>query len=206
MINTILDAILGDFRGLAHDGDGNRWHFHPHPALRNSGDTVKGHTDRMVVSVYNLCEAMGRPVGSQLYLAVRNHDLPFERIMGDWPATLTRRSRFARWAKAIIEWKIGRDLQIRWKLTLQDALILSLCDKLDAVLLARQELTKAGDLGYFHDHFCADIEICADKAAMLGPAAQVWLKAADLHMINGGMNALALNGYNRSQSRLCDKA
>lgn len=175
MINIILNAVLGDFRGLAHDGDGNRWHFHRHPALRNSGDTVKGHTDRMEANVYSLCEAMGRPVGDQLYIAVRDHDLPFERIMGDWPAKLTRVSPAARWFKRLLEWKIARDLQIGWKLTRQEALILSLCDTLDAVLWARTVLTKAGDLAYFYEHFTADIEICADKAAALGPKAMAWL-------------------------------
>lgn len=175
MINFILNRLLGDFRGLSHDGDGNRWHFHRHPALRNSGDTVKGHTDRVEANVFSLCDAIGRTVGGQLYLAVRDHDLPFERIMGDWPATLTRRSRFARWAKALIEWKIARDLKIGWRLTKQEALILGLCDTLDAVLWARKVLTNAGDLAYFQEHFAADIDICADKAAKLGPAAQVWL-------------------------------
>lgn len=171
----MINSILGDFRGLAHDGDVNRWHCHRHPALRNSGDTVKGHTDRVEANVFSLCDALGRPVGGQLYLVVRNHDLPFERIMGDLPATLTRVSPAARWFKRLLEWKIGRDLKIRWRLTKQEALILGLCDTLDAVLWARKVLTNAGDLAYFQEHFAADIEICADKAAMMGPAAQVWL-------------------------------
>ena len=175
MINTILNAVLGDFRGLAHDGDIRRWHCHPHPALRNTGDTVGAHTARVQGDCESLCNALGIAYTERLRYAAGNHDLPFERIMGDWPATLTRRSRFARWAKRLIEWKIARDLKIRWRLTKQEALVLGLCDTLDAALWARDVLEIAGDLACFHDNFTADIEICADKAARLGPKALVWL-------------------------------
>ena len=175
MINTILNAVLGDFRGLAHDGDINRWHCHAHPALRNSWDTVEGHTARVEIYVLSLSAALGQNASVKLFKAMRNHDLPFERIMGDWPAKLTRVSPAARWFKRLLEWKIARDLKIRWKLTRQEALILSLCDTLDAALWARDALTEARDLDYWREYFAEDIYLCADKAVALGPEAQVWL-------------------------------
>ena len=155
--------------------DVRRWHAHPHPALRNSGDTVIAHTARVEDNCESLCASLGIAYSKNMQYAARNHDLPFERIMGDWPATLTRRYRVARWAKRIIEWQIARELGINWRLTRQEALILGLCDTLDAALWARHVLTEAGDLSYWQEHFAGDIDICADKAANLGPAAQVWL-------------------------------
>jgi hypothetical protein len=155
--------------------DVRRWHAHPHPALCNSGDTVIAHTARVEANCESLCAALGISYSENLQYAARNHDLPFERIMGDLPATLMRRYRVARLAKRILEWQIARELGMRWRLTRQEALILGLCDTLDAALWARQVLTEAGDFTYWQEHFAADVDICADKAAKLGRAAVVWL-------------------------------
>lgn len=156
--------------------DVTRWHAYPHPALRNSGDTVRAHTDRVKALARDLCAYIGEPYTEALDTAIENHDLPYERIMGDWPATLTRKYPLARLAKRVLEWQIRRAHWIpKPKLTRREAQILALCDKLDAVLWARGALR--GDLGYFHGAFGGDQDLCADIAAAISGGAHAWLMA-----------------------------
>lgn len=154
--------------------DIRRWHCHPHPALRNSGDTVKEHCRRLAVLHFDYCRFTGEFIDDSVAFYLEHHDDP-EFVMGDWPATLARKYWVARWAKRILEWQIKREMGLRWPLTRRQKAKAGLFDTLDAVLLAKRELTKAGDVAYFNDHFCADIHLCGDKAAKLGRAAEEWL-------------------------------
>lgn len=140
----------------------NRWHASESRALRESQDDTLDHAQRVCDMAGEVCAHLGIDMSPDLGAACWYHDTP-EAIMGDWPATLTRSYRVARWAKAILEWQIKRQMGLSWRLTRQEALILSLCDTLDAVMWARD-----CDPGYFARHFKYDVESCRKKAAQLG--------------------------------------
>lgn len=145
-----------------------RWHASESEALRNSLDDTWSHSQRVTDLAGEVCTVLGVDVSPDLAAACWEHDTP-EAVMGDWPAPLMRRFRVARWAKRILEWQIKRQMGLSWRLSKQEALILSLCDTLDAVMWAREH-----DPLYFTLHFGYDVDSCRKKASKLGLAN--WLK------------------------------
>ena len=61
-------------------GDVARWHAHPNPKLRNSGDGINAHQQRCL----DLVEMIWPHAPESLKLATRFHDEP-ERWLGDMP-------------------------------------------------------------------------------------------------------------------------
>lgn len=115
-----------------------RWHPHPNPALRLSGDTVRLHSERVVALCQELAARIGHPLhSSDLPRAALHHD-DCETITGDWPATLMQQYPWVRLVKIILEWQIGLRLGLRWRLSRHERRMLDLCDKLDARLWARR--------------------------------------------------------------------
>jgi 5'-deoxynucleotidase YfbR-like HD superfamily hydrolase len=148
--------------------DINRFHCHPNPALRNSGDTVAKHHARVHAMGLSLCAHIGHIlVGSDLPEALRKHDLP-EIIMGDWPAPLMTRYPWMKPVKWVLEWQIKRDMGLRWRLTRKEKAILHFLDKLDCQMWARH--CKAADTDEWRR---AESKLWA-RAKALG--AQAWLQ------------------------------
>jgi len=148
--------------------DINRFHCHPNPALRNSGDTVNKHHVRVHAMGLSLCAHIGHSlVGSDLPTAMLHHDDP-EKIMGDWPAPLMTRYPWMKPVKWVLEWFIKRDMGLRWSLTRKEKAILHFLDKLDCQIWARH-CKAAGS----HEWAMAEARLWA-MAHKLG--ARVWLQ------------------------------
>jgi hypothetical protein len=111
------------------DNSPRRWHCHP--ILHSSGDTIALHSARVAAMCIDLAAFLRHPLhDSDLPDAALKHDNP-EIIMGDWPGPLLDRYPFMRPVKWFLEWRIKRDMGLRWKLTRKEKHMLHLCDKLD---------------------------------------------------------------------------
>lgn len=151
--------------------DVNRWHAHPLDELRNGGDTVEDHSHRVYrIALDIVALDRSQVMSGDLIAACMWHDRP-ERIMGDWPYTLTRDYFIARWAKRILEWQIKRKMGLHWNLTRQEALILALADKLDAYEFAAKRITPQ----QLDEYFGGDLAAMYRIAAKLGPEVGNWL-------------------------------
>lgn len=106
----------------------NRWHSHPDPRLRNSGDTTAAHAQRVAILLSQLPS-----------MAHLTHDDMLEAIIHDAPECYT----------GDVPYRAKRDLQVStddaedawWKeLGFDDfypSPLLKLCDQLDAILFVK---------------------------------------------------------------------
>lgn len=105
----------------------NRWHAHPSPALRGSGDTIDTHHAR--------CEAMARELwpdaGEAFFEMVAHHDEP-EKWLGDmpYPAKAAFPALARAYARAEVE--IVDRHRIPWPKTHHDKMRIKLVDRIDA--------------------------------------------------------------------------
>jgi 5'-deoxynucleotidase YfbR-like HD superfamily hydrolase len=135
----------------------NRWHCHPEPRLRNSGDTTMEHQAR----VAGLCARFAVIVGMD---ADRAHELQFaawhhdeaEKIVGDIPGPAKDRFPALAAAYAKAELEVLNDMKLNWNLTRQESDLLHLADKLDGELWARKH-------GVMGAHDCDKLQAMADR-------------------------------------------
>ena len=109
-----------------------RWHSCADPRLRNSGDTVSKHHDRVADLCLSLAARIGHPlIGSDLLKAARHHDAA-EAVLGDMP--YPAKKRFPRLAAeyAAAEAIVLAEMGLGWNLTDREEAMLDLCDKADA--------------------------------------------------------------------------
>jgi hypothetical protein len=149
----------------------NRWHCHPDPRLRNSGDTIDRHQQQVAHLCEAVCAIMGWPVTDDLDKAARNHD-EAERDIGDISGPAKRRwpALAAAYAKAELEVLTARGLT--WNLTRREADILRLCDLLDAWEWMQR---KASDLADGPSFRC-DVSEMRATAKRIGLPVQAWLE------------------------------
>lgn len=115
-----------------------RWHSHPHPLLRNSGDTVDGHQSRVVTMCISLAAHIGHPLhDSDMIHAALHHD-DAERVLGDMPGPAKDHFPALRAAYVMAEKIVLAEMGLTWNLTRKESAMLDLCDKLDAWLWARK--------------------------------------------------------------------
>jgi 5'-deoxynucleotidase YfbR-like HD superfamily hydrolase len=145
---------------LWRSGFVNRWHSHPDPRLRNSGDTTAAHSQRVAILLMFLFPASdSRPRGQALL-----HDAP-EMDLGDTPAGAKRADLDLCEAIHVAEaswWGAFAgmvDLDPR----------VHLCDLLDAILLVKHV---APDL-LARDDWRADIAKARHRADDLGVLPEV---------------------------------
>jgi 5'-deoxynucleotidase YfbR-like HD superfamily hydrolase len=112
-----------------------RFHASPDPALQNSGDNIDVHQLRVRLWCGQICRSLGVEVSPDLDKAALNHD-EAERILGDVPGPAKERFWYLRWAYAIAERAVLREMGLTWNLTRQENDILQLADKADAWLIA----------------------------------------------------------------------
>lgn len=148
-----------------------RWHCHPDPILRNSGDGINRHQPAVAVLVQDLCARIGHPLhDSDLPRWAMVHDEP-EREMGDWPAPLALLPEFAR-LKRVFEVDYRRRHEIAEPdMTVTEWHVFDLCDKAEARVWAakcRADLTQYAWPKY-------DVRL-QKMAAKLGPDAVDWLE------------------------------
>ena len=147
----------------------NRWHSHPDPTLRNSGDTIDTHQQRVMALCHSLAAAIGHPLTkSDLLRAARHHD-EAERVLGDMPAPA--KAQFPALAAAYLKAEISvlADADLTWNLTRIENDMLAICDRLDAWLWA----TAHGATGSEWNEAKANILIIASR---IGPKATEWAK------------------------------
>lgn len=149
----------------------NRWHCHPDPRLRNSGDTIDRHQQQVAHLCEDVCAIMGWTATEDLKRAAENHD-EAERDIGDISGPAKRRwpALAAAYAKAELEVLTARGLT--WNLTRRESDILRLCDLLDAWEWMQR---KAPDLANTPSFLC-DVSDMRAIAKRLGLPAQAWLE------------------------------
>jgi len=137
----------------------NRWHANPDPRLRNGGDTIDAHQQRVASLCHSLAAHMGHSLTeSDLLLAARYHD-EAERVLGDMPAPAKARFPDLADAYAIAEREVLRGMGLDWTLTAKEEQMLHLCDKLDAHMFA----VSRGVTGQERDEARALINVMSDK-------------------------------------------
>ena len=151
----------------------NRFHAHPDARLRNCGDTIDAHQIRVLDLAQSLAGAMGIATSPDLDRACLHHD-DAERIVGDIPGPAKRRFPALRAAYERAELEVLTDMGLNWSLTLQEALILRVCDVLDAYHTMQKH---APDLASGHG-WPEDIAELRKIAEKLGPQASAWLGRA----------------------------
>jgi hypothetical protein len=112
-----------------------RFHASQDARLRNYGDTISLHQMRVRLWCGQICKSLGVEVSLDLDKAALNHDQA-ERVLGDTPGPAKARFWYLRWAYAIAEWVVLREMGLSWTLTRQERRILALADKADAWLIA----------------------------------------------------------------------
>jgi 5'-deoxynucleotidase YfbR-like HD superfamily hydrolase len=145
--------------------DVNRWHSNPDPRLRKSGDTINAHQVRVANLCSDLCKAMGIVPSYDMMLAARNHD-EAERVLGDIPGPAKQRFPALAAAYAKAELEVMTNMGLQWSLSRQEADILDLCDKLDALIWAVRIQ------GFTQEWCAAELHLRA-KAKQID--AEVWL-------------------------------
>ena len=123
--------------------DVNRWHSHPDPRLRNSGDTILQHQKRVDRYCFDLAQWLeftkNLPLSraTNFYDAAAHHD-EAERVIGDLP--YSARSRFPDLAEAYdkAHAKVMAEMGFDFDLTPQEQAMIDLCDRLDAYCWAYQ--------------------------------------------------------------------
>jgi 5'-deoxynucleotidase YfbR-like HD superfamily hydrolase len=149
--------------------DISRWHSNPDPRLRLSGDTVSAHHKR----VASLCQSLAAWIGhvltdSDLMHAALNHDAA-EALLGDLPAPCKTRFPALAAAYAKAELQVLTEMGLNWNLSRKEHDMLTLCDKLDALIWSR----KCGVTGGEWDA----AEVALWKLAHgIGPDASEWLQ------------------------------
>ena len=138
----------------------NRWHCHPDPRLRNSGDTIDRHQQAVWQLCYDFAHMLKLPDDRrvELLFAARHHD-EAERIVGDLPGPA--KARFPALAAAYekAELEVLNDMGLNWSLTRQEADMLHLADKLEAELWARRH-------GVTGSHDCDKLAALADRLGL----------------------------------------
>ena len=135
----------------------NRWHCHPDPGLRNSGDTIERHQHAVWSLCFDFSHLLKLPDARRIELlfAARHHD-EAERIVGDIPGPAKDRFPALAAAYAKAELDVLNDMGLNWSLTRQEADILHLADKLDGELWARKH-------GVTGAHDCDKLQALADR-------------------------------------------
>jgi 5'-deoxynucleotidase YfbR-like HD superfamily hydrolase len=146
--------------------DINRWHCHP--ALRNSGDTVSAHSARVASLCHSLAARIGHPLhDSDLPYAALHHDAA-EQVLGDMPAPAKARFPALAAAYAKAELQVLTEMGKTWNLTRTENDILTLCDKLDALMW----MDRCGYTGADRDDDEARLMV---KALRIDPRAYDWI-------------------------------
>lgn len=116
-----------------------RWHANADDRLRNSGDTVKMHEIRVASLCMRLCAFLGMPLhASDLPRAALNHD-EAESIVGDIPGPAKRRFPDLKEAYERAEAEVLAEMGIApFNLNPDEAAVLKICDRLDAILWAME--------------------------------------------------------------------
>ena len=147
----------------------NRWHSHPCPRLRGSGDTVAAHQRRVTELCRDLAAYIGHSLhDSDLLYAAANHDAA-EAVLGDMPAPAKDRFPALAAAYAKAELQVLTEMGLNWNLTRREADMLHICDKLDAYTWAR----KCGVTGGEWDRALVRLWKLAHG---IGPDAAEWLR------------------------------
>lgn len=135
----------------------NRWHCHPDPRLRNSGDTILAHQSRVALLCNQFAVALGLSDDRCRWLdyAAWHHD-EAEKIVGDIPGPAKARFPALAAAYARAELEVLTDMGLSWSLSRADADLLHLADKLDAELWAR-------GVGVTGSHDCEALQALADR-------------------------------------------
>lgn len=150
--------------------DVNRWHAHANPRLRKSGDTINAHQVRVCDLCLSLAASIGLPLhGSDLPRAALHHD-EAEKVLGDMPGPAKDRFPDLAFAYAQAERAVMAEMGIApFSLTVPEARVLSICDRLDAVQWA-MKCEADGPL------FDADRAAIRQTAMLLGGAALEWVE------------------------------
>jgi hypothetical protein len=136
-----------------------RWHAHADRRLRDSGDTIDGHQMRVVSLCVSLAASIGHPLhDSDLPLAAIKHD-EAERVLGDMPGPAKDRFPALAAAYAKAELQVLTEMGYNWTLTRKENDMLTLCDKLDAWIWARDHGVTGGEW----DCALANLRIMAHK-------------------------------------------
>ena len=117
--------------------DINRWHSNADIRLRNSGDTVAKHSQRVQTLCHSLAAFLGHDlVRSDLLREALYHDAA-EAVLGDMPSPAKKRFPALAAAYEKAELAVLIEMGHTWNLTRLESDMLCLCDKLDALLWAR---------------------------------------------------------------------
>jgi 5'-deoxynucleotidase YfbR-like HD superfamily hydrolase len=150
--------------------DVNRFHASADPALRNCGDTVNAHQQRVMADCHNLAARMGYDLTrSDLLRAARHHD-EAEKIIGDMPGPAKDAFPALAAAYAKAELQILTSMGLTWNLTRIEAQMLDLCDKHDAYRIASRYTDISAP------EWQEALAKLHRKAAAIGPAATAWLQ------------------------------
>jgi hypothetical protein len=112
-----------------------RFHASQDDRLRDYMDTIDIHQLRVRHWCGQICKSLGVEVSPDLDKASRFHD-EAEKVLGDMPGPAKARFWYLRWAYAIAERTVLREMGLSWTLTRQERRILALADKADAWLIA----------------------------------------------------------------------
>jgi 5'-deoxynucleotidase YfbR-like HD superfamily hydrolase len=161
-------ARLRGVGGMTPDNSPLRWHCHPNPLLRLSGDTVAKHARRVQIMCHGLAAWIGHDLTrSDLLFAALHHDAA-EAVVGDMPGPAKERFPVLAAAYEYAESQVLKEMGLTWNLTRLESDMLCFCDKLDAYLWARH--CQAADTDEWRR---AESKLWA-RAKALG--AQAWLQ------------------------------
>jgi hypothetical protein len=122
-----------------------RWHAHEDHRLRNSGDDTDGHQCRVACLCISLAAYIGHTLhDSDLPVAALMHD-EAERVLGDMPGPAKYNYPALAAAYAEAEQQVLTEMGYDWSLTDKEQDMLTLCDKLDAWLWARDHGVTGGE-------------------------------------------------------------